>query len=125
MLPKVEAMGFGFPVPLFFVVTGIAYDLEALLGGGRMLLLPPVSLLLFLLVRGLPMWLPAPRELGRRDKPAPGCRPCWCSRWWGCGCGPGAGPGRGRVARAGPRGPARVGRGAGQGEWGEVVIGSR
>ncbi|MEU9251314.1 cation:proton antiporter [Streptomyces sp. NPDC048270] len=70
VLSKVEAMGFGFLVPLFFVVTGIEFDLEALLGGGRVLLLLPVFLLLFLLVRGLPMWLLAPRDLGRRDRSA-------------------------------------------------------
>ncbi|MFG2879235.1 cation:proton antiporter [Streptomyces sp. NPDC048337] len=70
VLSKVEAMGFGFLVPLFFVVTGIEFDLKALLGGGRVLLLLPVFLLLFLVVRGLPMWLLAPRDLGRRDRAA-------------------------------------------------------
>ncbi|MFZ3470497.1 cation:proton antiporter [Streptomyces sp. 4.24] len=70
VLSKVEAMGFGFLVPLFFVVTGIEFDLDALLGGGRVLLLLPVFLLLFLLVRGLPLWLLAPRDLGRGDRSA-------------------------------------------------------
>ncbi|MFE2287607.1 cation:proton antiporter [Streptomyces sp. NPDC059443] len=70
VLSKVEAMGFGFLVPLFFVVTGIEFDLKALLGGGRVLLLLPVFLLLFLVVRGLPMWLLAPRDLARRDRSA-------------------------------------------------------
>ncbi|MFC9295915.1 cation:proton antiporter [Streptomyces sp. NPDC057011] len=70
VLSKVEAMGFGFLVPLFFVVTGIEFDLEALLAGGRVLLLLPVFLVLFLVVRGLPMWLLAPRDLGRRDRSA-------------------------------------------------------
>ncbi|WP_328303759.1 cation:proton antiporter [Streptomyces sp. NBC_00435] len=70
VLSKVEAMGFGFLVPLFFVVTGIEFDLDALLGGGWVLLLLPVFLLLFLVVRGLPMWLLAPRDLGRRDRVA-------------------------------------------------------
>ncbi|MER5871010.1 cation:proton antiporter [Streptomyces sp. NPDC002044] len=70
VLSKVEALGFGFLVPLFFVVTGIGFDLEALLGGGWALLLVPVFLLLFLVVRGLPMWLLAPRDLGRRDRSA-------------------------------------------------------
>lgn len=70
VLSKVEAMGFGFLVPLFFVVTGIEFDLKALLGGGRVLLLLPVFLLLFLVVRGLPLWLLAPRDLGRRDRSA-------------------------------------------------------
>ncbi|MER5729390.1 cation:proton antiporter [Streptomyces sp. NPDC002138] len=70
VLSKVEAMGFGFLVPLFFVLTGIQFDLKALLGGGRELLLLPVFLLLFLVVRGLPMWWLAPRDLGRRDRAA-------------------------------------------------------
>lgn len=70
VLSKVEAMGFGFLVPLFFVVTGIEFDLDALLGGGRVLLLLPVFLVLFLFVRGLPMWLLAPGDLTRRDRSA-------------------------------------------------------
>lgn len=70
VLSKVEAMGFGFLVPLFFVVTGIEFDLDALLGGGWALLLLPLFLLLFLVVRGIPMWLLAPRDLGRRDRSA-------------------------------------------------------
>ncbi|MEV7419665.1 cation:proton antiporter [Streptomyces sp. NPDC089919] len=68
VLSKVEAMGFGFLVPLFFVVTGIEFDLDSLLAGGRVLLLLPVFLLLFLLVRGLPIWLLAPRDLPSRDR---------------------------------------------------------
>ncbi|GAA4681963.1 cation:proton antiporter [Streptomyces chumphonensis] len=63
VLGKVEAMGFGFLVPLFFVVTGIEFDLDALLSGGRALLLVPTFLLLFLVVRGLPVLWAAPRDL--------------------------------------------------------------
>lgn len=63
-------MGFGFLVPLFFVVTGIEFDLRALLSGGRPLLLLPVFLLLFLVVRGLPIRLLAPRDLGRHERSA-------------------------------------------------------
>ncbi|MFI7360303.1 cation:proton antiporter [Streptomyces avidinii] len=70
VLSKVEAMGFGFLVPLFFVVTGIEFDLRALLSGGRPLLLLPVFLLLFLVVRGLPIHLLAPRDLGRPERSA-------------------------------------------------------
>ncbi|MFJ2770715.1 cation:proton antiporter [Streptomyces sp. NPDC087300] len=69
ILEKVEAMGFGFLVPLFFVVTGIQFDLASLLDGGRALLLLPVFLVLFVVVRGLPAYLLAPRDLsplGRR-----------------------------------------------------------
>ncbi|MGC0333822.1 Kef-type K+ transport system membrane component KefB [Streptomyces sp. SAI-170] len=70
VLGKVEAMGFGFLVPLFYVVTGIEFDLAALLDGGRALLLLPVFLLLFLVVRGLPAYVLAPRDLGRTDRKA-------------------------------------------------------
>ncbi|RSS36633.1 cation:proton antiporter [Streptomyces sp. WAC08241] len=68
ILEKVEGVGFGFLVPVFFVVTGIEFDLSALLDGGRNLLLLPVFLLLFLVVRGGPVWLLAPRDLGRADR---------------------------------------------------------
>ncbi|MFC8518993.1 cation:proton antiporter [Streptomyces sp. NPDC057257] len=70
VLEKVEAMGFGFLVPVFFVVTGIEFDLDALLSGGRVLLLLPVFLLLFVLIRGLPVYVLAPPDLVRRDRRA-------------------------------------------------------
>ncbi|AYG78386.1 Na(+)/H(+)-K(+) antiporter GerN [Streptomyces hundungensis] len=70
VLGKIEAMGFGFLVPIFFVVTGMQFDLDALLHGGRPLLLLPVFLLLFLLVRGGPAYLLAPSDFSRRDRGA-------------------------------------------------------
>ncbi|WP_329120359.1 cation:proton antiporter [Streptomyces sp. NBC_01353] len=70
VLEKVEVVGFGFLVPVFFVVTGIEFDLDSLLDGGRTLLLLPVFLLLFLVVRGGPVRLLAPRDLGRVDRGA-------------------------------------------------------
>ncbi|MHC0429740.1 cation:proton antiporter [Streptomyces sp. O3] len=70
VLGKIEGMGFGFLVPLFFVVTGVEFDLKALLDGGRALLLLPAFLLLFLVVRGLPVWFLAPRDLSPRDRRA-------------------------------------------------------
>ncbi|MFD8571526.1 cation:proton antiporter [Streptomyces sp. NPDC057694] len=68
VLGKVEAMGFGFLVPVFFVVTGIDFDLKALLDGGTALLLLPVFLVLFLVVRGLPVYFFAPDDLVGRDR---------------------------------------------------------
>lgn len=68
ILEKIEGVGFGFLVPVFFVVTGIEFDLASLLDGGRTLLLLPVFLLLFLAVRGGPIWFLAPRDLGRKDR---------------------------------------------------------
>ncbi|MEU7037794.1 cation:proton antiporter [Streptomyces sp. NPDC046237] len=70
ILEKVEAVGFGFLVPVFFVVTGIEFDLDSLLDGGRTLLLLPVFLLLFVVLRGGPVWFLAPGDLVRRDRSA-------------------------------------------------------
>jgi Kef-type K+ transport system membrane component KefB len=70
VMERVEAMGFGFLVPVFYVVTGIEFDLDSLLSGGRALLLLPLFLLLFLAVRGLPVYALAPRDLGRCDRGA-------------------------------------------------------
>ncbi|MFD4690150.1 cation:proton antiporter [Streptomyces sp. NPDC058463] len=70
VLGKVEAMGFGFLVPLFYVVTGIEFDLDALLHDPEALLLVPVFLLLVLFVRGGPVYVFAPKDLGRTDRVA-------------------------------------------------------
>ncbi|MFH8767286.1 cation:proton antiporter [Streptomyces althioticus] len=70
VMGRVEALGFGFLVPLFYVVTGIEFDLRALLDGGRALALLPLFLLLFLLVRGGPVLLLAPRDLPVPDRRA-------------------------------------------------------
>ncbi|MEV8595054.1 cation:proton antiporter [Streptomyces sp. NPDC052012] len=70
VLGKVEAMGFGFLVPLFYVVTGIEFDLDALIHDPVALLLVPVFLLLVLLVRGGPVFALAPKDLGSRDRTA-------------------------------------------------------
>ncbi|MDT9700236.1 cation:proton antiporter [Streptomyces sp. P17] len=70
VMEKVEAMGFGFLVPVFYVVTGIEFDLDSLLSGGRALLLLPLFLVLFLVVRGLPVYALAPRDLGARERKA-------------------------------------------------------
>ncbi|MFF8569635.1 cation:proton antiporter [Streptomyces sp. NPDC015408] len=70
VLGKVEAMGFGFLVPLFYVVTGIEFDLDALLHDPGALLLVPGFLLLVLLVRGVPVYVLAPKDLGRPDRAA-------------------------------------------------------
>ncbi|MFJ8886801.1 cation:proton antiporter [Streptomyces sp. NPDC102402] len=68
VLGKVEAMGFGFLVPLFYVVTGIEFDLDALLHDVAALLVVPLFLLLFVLVRGGPVYALAPRDLSTGDR---------------------------------------------------------
>ncbi|MFE7133203.1 cation:proton antiporter [Streptomyces sp. NPDC057638] len=70
ILGTIEAVAFGFLVPLFFVVTGIEFDLAALVSGGRALALLPLFLALFLLVRGVPVALLAPRDLRRTERRA-------------------------------------------------------
>jgi len=57
---KLEAVGFGFLVPVFFVNTGVTFDLDALLASPTVLVLLPVFLVLLLLVRGLPGLFTAP-----------------------------------------------------------------
>ena len=54
---KLEAIGFGFLIPIFFVVSGMQFDLDALLDKPSSFLELPLFLGLFLLVRGVPMVL--------------------------------------------------------------------
>jgi len=65
---KVEAVGYGFLVPIFFVSTGVTFDLHALLGSTTALLELPLFLALFLVVRGLPGSFAAPVGASRRDR---------------------------------------------------------
>ena len=65
---KLEGVGFGFLVPIFFVQTGIAFDLDALLADHRSLALVPVFLIALLVVRGLPGQLSAPRGAPWRER---------------------------------------------------------
>ena len=67
---KLEAVGFGFLVPIFFVNTGLTFDLEALVSSTAALALLPVFLILFLVVRGLPGLLSAPPGSVAADKRA-------------------------------------------------------
>jgi Kef-type K+ transport system membrane component KefB len=62
---KLDAVGYGFLVPVFFVASGIRLDLRGLLEDPAALLRVPVYLLLLLLVRGVPALLLV-RSLGRR-----------------------------------------------------------
>jgi Kef-type K+ transport system membrane component KefB len=60
---KLDAVGYGFLIPIFFISTGLGFDLDALLGSATTLLLVPAFAALFLLVRGVPAWLFARSEL--------------------------------------------------------------
>jgi len=61
---KLEAIGFGFLVPIFFIVSGMQFDVDALLSSPSTLLRLPLFLVLFLVVRGIPALV-----LYRRDLP--------------------------------------------------------
>lgn len=63
---KLEAIGFGFFIPMFFIVTGMKFDLHALTATPAALLRVPLFLGLFLLARGVPVWL-CRRDLPRGD----------------------------------------------------------
>jgi len=64
---KLEAMGFGLFVPVFFVSSGVAYDLDALLGSPESLALVPVFVAALLAVRALPALLYRGLLGGRRS----------------------------------------------------------
>ena len=65
---KVEAIAFGFLVPIFFIYTGITFDLEALLADPILLLALPLLLVVLLVIRGLPAMWAAPEGASRRDR---------------------------------------------------------
>lgn len=54
LTPRLEAIGFGFLIPIFFIVSGVNFDLDALLSSPTTMLKVPLFLLLMLAVRGLP-----------------------------------------------------------------------
>jgi Kef-type K+ transport system membrane component KefB len=54
---KIEAVSYGYLVPIFFVVTGITFDLNSLISSPVALLKLPLFLLLFLIARGVPVVL--------------------------------------------------------------------
>ena len=57
MKTKLEAIGYGVFIPVFFVVTGAEFRLDELLNSTQALLLMPIMVLVFLVVRGLPILL--------------------------------------------------------------------
>ncbi|MFO1414258.1 MAG: cation:proton antiporter [Burkholderiales bacterium] len=63
---KMDAVCFGWFAPFFFVGTGVAFDVAALMRSGTTMLLLPVFFLLFLAARGLPVFLYR-RDLPPRD----------------------------------------------------------
>ncbi len=62
---KLEAAGYGIFIPVFFVASGVRFDLDALVGSSSTVARVPVFLLALLAVRGLPALLYR-RDLGAR-----------------------------------------------------------
>jgi Kef-type K+ transport system membrane component KefB len=67
---KLAAVGFGLLIPFFFIVSGVEFDLDALLASPSALLKLPLFLVLFLVVRGLPAVLLYRAVLSARDRAA-------------------------------------------------------
>lgn len=65
---KLEAIGFGFLVPIFFVVSGMNFDVTALLGDRSALLRLPMFLGLLFVARGLPALVLYRHDLPREDR---------------------------------------------------------
>ena len=63
---KLEAIGFGVFIPIFFVVTGIQFDLSALFASASTIALLPIFLVALLIVHGVPAMLYRPRVGNRR-----------------------------------------------------------
>jgi len=68
---KMEGIGFGFLIPIFFISTGVEFQLKALLASPVALAEVPLFLAALLLVRGLPALLYV-RSTGRRRAGAAG-----------------------------------------------------
>lgn len=65
---KIEGIAFGLLIPIFFVATGINFDLTSLLKQPWLLALVPVVTLALFVVRGLPSALAAPEGASRRNR---------------------------------------------------------
>jgi Kef-type K+ transport system membrane component KefB len=63
---KLEAIGFGFLIPFFFVTSGLRFNLDALFAGPSTVARVPVFLVALLAVRGLPAFLYRPLVGARR-----------------------------------------------------------
>ena len=106
---KLSAVGYGFLIPFFFVVSGINFDMSALIDDPERAILVPIFFLLFLVVRGVPAMLlyrkrarpPRPGGAGllQRDRAAARRRDHDDRRRRGSDAGDDVrGPGRGRGA---------------------------
>ncbi|WP_255304995.1 cation:proton antiporter [Microbacterium sp. 3J1] len=67
---KIEAIAFGLLVPIFFLYTGVTFDLDALLSSQTALLMLPLFLVALLVIRGSAAQLSAPAGASTRDRTA-------------------------------------------------------
>ena len=70
--PKLDAIGYGFLIPVFFVTSGLTFHLSVLFSSASTLLRVPLFLLALLVVRGLPAVLYRPALASIRDVAAVG-----------------------------------------------------
>lgn len=68
--PRLEAIGFGFLIPVFFIVSGVQFDLDSLLSSSATMLKVPIFLAMMLLIRGLPALLVYRGVLSIRERTA-------------------------------------------------------
>lgn len=69
---KIESMGFGLFIPIFFVSTGLSFDISSLTESVWTLLEVPLFLILMLVIRGLPALVMYRRLLSRPETVAAG-----------------------------------------------------
>ena len=67
---KLSAVGYGFLIPFFFVVSGVNFDMSALVDDPARAALVPIFFVLFLIVRGVPAMLLYRKVLDFRDRAA-------------------------------------------------------
>ena len=67
---KLDAIGFGVFIPVFFVTSGVRYDLDALLDSSSALATVPIFLAALVVIRGLPALLYRPLIGSERVLPA-------------------------------------------------------
>lgn len=65
---KLSAVGYGFLIPFFFVVSGMQFNLQALIDDPSRLFELPLFLAAFLIVRGVPALALYRKVLGSRDR---------------------------------------------------------
>jgi Kef-type K+ transport system membrane component KefB len=68
LVVKLEGMGYGLFVPVFFIASGMTFDLDALIASPASVALVPVFLLLFLVARAAPVPVLYRRELPRVER---------------------------------------------------------